>query len=93
MSKDVEDLENAPGSLKSNELSAGNAVGRWKLNRDKFLSCSSPRVCHDSVVGGADTLNGAGKPREQAKEDEIEVYRDIILHIPREQAKEDEIEV
>jgi hypothetical protein len=47
----------------------------------------------DSVVGGADALNGAGKPREQAKEDEIEVYRDIILHIPREQAKEDEIEV
>jgi hypothetical protein len=31
--------------------------------------------------------------REQAKENEIKVYRDIILHIPREQAKENEIKV
>jgi hypothetical protein len=49
-------------------------------------------VCN-SGLEGADVLDGAGKPREQAKENEIKVYRDIILHIPREQAKEDEIEV
>jgi hypothetical protein len=52
--------------------------------------CALLATDSDSVVGGADVLNSA---REQAKEDEIEVYRDIILHIPREQAKEDEIEV
>jgi hypothetical protein len=50
-------------------------------------------VLFDSIVGGADALDSTVKPREQAKEDEIEVYRDIILQIPREQAKEDEIEV
>jgi hypothetical protein len=38
-------------------------------------------------------LDSAGKPREQAKENEIKVYRDIILHISRKQAKENEIEV
>jgi hypothetical protein len=47
----------------------------------------------NSGLEGADALDGAGKPREQTKEDEIKVYRDIILHIPREQTKEDEIEV
>jgi hypothetical protein len=38
-------------------------------------------------------LDGAGKPKEQAKENELEVYRDIILHIPRKQATENEIEI
>jgi hypothetical protein len=47
----------------------------------------------DSGLEGADALDSAGRPREQAKENEIEVYRDIILHIPREQTKENEIEV
>jgi hypothetical protein len=47
----------------------------------------------DSGLEGADVLDGAGKPKEQAKDNEIKVCRDIILHIPREQAKEDEIEV
>jgi hypothetical protein len=58
-----------------------------------YVLCPLPIAFFDSVVGRADVLDGAGKPREQAKEDEIEVCRDIILHIPREQAKEDEIEV
>jgi hypothetical protein len=52
-----------------------------------------PYVLCDSRLEGADALDSAGKPREQAKENEIEVCRDIILHIPREQAKENEIEV
>jgi hypothetical protein len=47
----------------------------------------------DSGLEGADVLDSAGKPRKQAKENEIKVYRDIILHIPREQAKENEIKV
>jgi hypothetical protein len=49
-------------------------------------------VCN-SKVGKADVLDGAGKPREQARKDEIKVYWDVILHIPREQAKKDEIKV
>jgi hypothetical protein len=47
----------------------------------------------DSIVDRADVLDGTGKLREQAKENEIEVCRDIILHIPREQAKENEIKI
>jgi hypothetical protein len=65
----------------------------WQRSRWSWRAKRRWEAYGDSVVGGADVLDGAGKPREQAKEDEIEVYRDIILHIPREQAKEDEIEV
>jgi hypothetical protein len=47
-------------------------------------------VTWDSRLKQADVLDSA---REQAKENEIKVYRDIMLHIPREQAKENEIKV
>jgi hypothetical protein len=64
-----------------------NSIGDVRMHANRLVQQS------DSVVGGADALDGAGKPREQAKENEIKVCRDIMLHIPREQAKENEIEV
>jgi hypothetical protein len=50
-------------------------------------------VSSNSRLKQANALDSAGEPREQAKENEIKVYRDLILHIPSEQEKEDEIKV
>jgi hypothetical protein len=82
------DISYAIGVLSHFTSNPGPA--HWKAV--KHLCCYLKGTA-DSIVGKADVLDSTGKPREQAKENEIEVCRDIILHIPREQAKENEIEV